>query len=177
MTPGLSHILRPNPSQTRHPPALLRAPLTEVELICIEPRLELGIRFGRHSGERIVSQSTRVLSFRPDAVFALLRRTTDDFGKVHRRLDVVRAVRKEEAYTTLPFVRPGGDIYLSLTGGPRIRTALAAIDAIEVGGVDPCDVSPDHWRHMQSRLSAGESIRPYGRERHALYLRRKAHGL
>jgi hypothetical protein len=54
---------------------------------------------------------------------------------------------------------------------------LALIDAIEAAGVDPCEVSPDHWRHMQSRLSAGEPVRPYGSDRHALYLRRKDLGL
>jgi len=158
-------------------PTRSRERLTEVELIWIEKRLERWIRFGRQSGERIVTRRTRVLSFRPDAVFALVRWTANDFGTVHSRIDVIRAVKEHEAYTTLPFVRPGGEVFLSLTGWPRVRAVLALIDAIEAEGVDPCEVAPDHWRHMQSRLSAGEKVRPYGAERHALYLRRKALGL
>jgi hypothetical protein len=151
--------------------------LTKVELIWIEQRLEHWIRFGRHSAEQIVTGCTRVLSFRPDAVFALVRWTAHDLGIVHSRIDVVRAVKGHEPCTALPFVRPGGEIYLSLTGSPRVREALALIDAIEAQGIDLCDVSPDHWRHMQCRLSVGAKVRPYGPEHHALYLRRKALGL
>jgi hypothetical protein len=151
--------------------------LTEVELIWIEGRLQHWIRFGRHAAERIVTRRTRVLSFRPGAVFALVRWTANDFGTVHSRIDIMGAALPGQAYTAVPFVRPGGEIYLSLTGWPRVRNVLALIDAIEAAGVDPCEVSPDHWRHMQSRLSAGEPVRPYGSDRHALYLRRKDLGL
>jgi hypothetical protein len=151
--------------------------LTEVELIWIEARLQHWIRFGRHTAERIVTRRTRVLSFRPGAVFALVRWTANDFGTVHSRIDIMQAAKLDEAHTRVPFVQPGGEIFLSLTGWPRVRQALELIDGIEAGGVDPCEVSPDHWRHMQSRLTAGLAVRPYSSERHALYLRRKALGL
>jgi hypothetical protein len=85
-----------------------REHLTKVELIWIEQRLEHWIRFGRHSAEQIVTGCTRVLSFRPDAVFALVRWTAHDLGIVHSRIDVVRAVKGHEPCTALPFVRPGG---------------------------------------------------------------------
>jgi hypothetical protein len=51
---------------------------------------------------------------------------------------------------------------------------LEAIAAIEAAGVDPCDVAPDHWRHVHSRLSAGERPRPYTAERHRAWFKRKA---
>lgn len=156
---------------------LTRQPLTQVELIWIAGRLEHWIRFGRQVGERILTRRTRILAFRPGSVFALVRWTANDFGTVHSRIDIIRAPAQGEPYTSVPFVRPGGEIYLSLTGWPRVRAALALIDAIEAADVDPCEVSPDHWRHMQSRLLVGEKVRPYGKDRHALYLRRKALGL
>lgn len=176
-----------DPRLLRSPPVLPQAAppqpvcpcerLTEVELIWIEKRLQQWIRFGRHAAERIVTRHTRVLSYRPDAVFALVRWTANAFGTVHNRIDIVRAVGIDEDYTTLPFVRPGGEIYLSLTGWRKVGEAVALIDAIEAAGVDPSEVSPDYWRHMQSRLSVGEPVRPYGRQRHTLYLRRKELGL
>lgn len=151
-----------------------RDPLTEVELIWIEQRLEHWVRFGREAAERIVSRKTRVIAFRPHAIFALVRWSSNDFGTVHSRIDIVRAVGIGEGYTTVPFVRPGGELYLSLQGWPKVQLVLAAIDAVEAAGVDPCEAAPDHWRHVHNRLSAGQPPRPYTAERHAAWLKRKA---
>lgn len=147
---------------------------TEVELIWIEKRLEHWIRFGRIAAERIVSRKTRVVSFRPNAVFALCRWASNDFGTVHSRVDILRAVGPCEACTTAPFVRPGGELYLSIQGWAKVRAVLAAIDAVERAGVDPSDAAPDHWRHVHNRLSAGDAPRLYTAERHAAWLKRKA---
>ena len=51
---------------------------------------------------------------------------------------------------------------------------VAAIDAIEADGLDPCETAPDHWRHIGSHIAAGLPFRPYGPERHRAWLRRKA---
>src|SRR3546814_12958854 len=85
-----------------HPPAhghvpsraadRLRKDCTEIELIWIEKRLEHWIRFGRIASERIVSRKTRIVSFRPDAIVAFVRWSANDFGTVHSRLDIFRAV-------------------------------------------------------------------------------------
>lgn len=152
----------------------LRNAMTEVELVWIEKRLEHWIRFGRVAAERIVSRKTRVVSFRPNAMFALIRWTSNDYGTVHSRIDILRAVGTGEAYTTAPFVRPGGELYLSIQGWAKVRAVLAAIDAVDAAGVDPCDTAPDHWRHVHNRLSAGEPPRLYTAERHAAWLKRKA---
>lgn len=52
--------------------------LTDLELTWIEQRLEHWLRFGRVAAERIVSRRTRIVSFRPEAVFGFVRwaRTT-----------------------------------------------------------------------------------------------------
>lgn len=147
--------------------------LTEVELIWIEQKLEHWLRFGRVAAERIVTRKTRVMSLRPNAIFALVRWASNDFGTIHSRIDILRAVRPGEAYTTVPFVRPGGELYLSIEGWAKVRQVLFAIDAVDAAGVDPCEAAPDHWRHVHNRLSAGEQPRLYTAERHAAWLKRR----
>ena len=152
----------------------LRNALTEVELIWIEGRLEHWTRFGRVAAEHIVSRKTRIISFRPGAVFALVRWASNDYGTIHSRIDIMRAVMPGEGYTTTPFVQPGGELYLSIQGWPKVSAVLAAIDAVEAADVDPCDAAPDHWRHVHNRLAAGQIPRLYTAERHAAWLKRKA---
>lgn len=149
---------------------------TEIELIWIEKRLEHWIRFGRATSERIVSRKTRIVTFRPDAVVALVRWSANDYGTVHSRIDILRAVRPGEPYTTVPFVRPGGELLLSIQGWPKVRTVLEVIERIEAEDLDPCDIAPEHWRHVHNRLSAGEPARAYTAERHQAWLKRKALG-
>ena len=148
-------------------------PLTNVELTWIEGRIEYWIRFGRAAGERIVDRRRRVVSFRPGAVFAFVRWAANDYGTVISRIDIVRAVAPGSAYQTLPFVRPGGEILLKIEGWPKVEKVLQHIDAVEAADVDPCDAAPDHWRHMAHRMSAGQEPRPYTRERHQAWLKRR----
>jgi len=147
--------------------------LTEVELTWIEKRQEHWIRFGRVAQDRILTRRTRVVSFRPGAIFAFVRWTANDYGTIASRIDVVRAVAPGEPYTTLPFVRPGGDILLHIERWPKVSQVLAAIDAAETAGVDPCDAAPDHWRHVHNRIAAGQQPRPYTIERHRAWLKRR----
>lgn len=155
----------------KSPPA---SALTEVEVTWIEKRYEQWIRFGRIAADTIINRRTRVIAFRPGAVFAFVRWTSNDYGTIHSRIDIVTPVAPGEAYTTLPFVRPGGEILLHIEGWPKVSQVLQAIDAVEAAGVDPCDASPDHWRHVGNRLNAGMPFRAYTAQRHAAWLRRKA---
>jgi hypothetical protein len=122
--------------------------LTHVELTWIEKKIEYWIRFGRETGEQILDRRRRVLSFAPGSVFAFVRWAANDFGTVISRLDIVRAVAPGEPHQTLPFVRPGGDILLKAEGWPKVERVLQSIDAIDALGLDPIDISPDHWRHI-----------------------------
>lgn len=167
---------RPQSDAAAHPAPPPRDAMTDIELIWIEKRLEHWLRFGRIAAERIVTRATRIVSLRPDAVCAFVRWAANDYGTVHSRIDILRATRPGEAITTVPFVRPGGELYLSIQGWAKVRAVLAAIDAVEAAGVDPCDAAPDHWRHVHNRLSAGERPRPYTAERHTAWLKRKAIG-
>ncbi len=160
------------PSSMRH-----RQPtgdgLTRVELTWIEKRIEHWIRFGRAAKDEIVDRRRRIVSFRPGAVFAFVRWASNDYGTISSRIDVVRAVADGQPFTTLPFVRLGGDILLTIEGWPKVAQVLAAIDATEAAGVDPCDAAPDHWRHVHNRIAAGHQPRPYTLERHRAWLKRR----
>lgn len=151
--------------------------LTDVELTWIEQRFEQWIRFGRVAATRIMSRHTRIDSFRPGATFAFVRWTSNDFGTVFSSIAIITAVETGAALTTYPFVRPGGEILLRIEGWPKVKQVLAAIDAVEAAGVDPCEAAPDHWRHVGSHIAAGLPFRRYGPDRHHAWLRRKALGL
>lgn len=147
--------------------------LTNVELTWIEKRIENWIRFGREAHEEILDRRRRVLSFRPGSVFAFVRWAANDFGTIISRIDIVRVVEPGEAYQTLPFVRPGGDILLKIEGWPKVEQVLRHIDAVEAADIDACDVAPDHWRHVANRMSAGDEPRAYTMERHQAWLKRR----
>lgn len=147
--------------------------LTHVELLHVEDNVQRWIRFGRHAAERIVDRRSRVLSFAPGAVFAFVRWRKGEHGTNESRLDILLAVRAGEAFTTVPFVQPGGESLLRVHGWPKVAHALEAIDVVEAAGVDPADAAPEHWRHVGHCLASGLTPRPYAAPRHRAWLLRK----
>jgi hypothetical protein len=154
----------------------ITAELTYVELTWLEKRIEHWIRFGRIVSEKVLDRHRRVVSFAPGSVFALVRWASNDFGTVISRIDIVRAVAPGEAFSTLPFVRPGGDILLRISGWPKVERVLQVIDAMEAVGIDPIDAAPDHWQHVHNRLTASEEPRPYTRTHHSAWILRRRAG-
>jgi hypothetical protein len=146
---------------------------TEVELAWLEGRIEHWVRFGHDRGETLLDRRRRILRFAPGDVFALVRWASNDFGTIVSRIDIVRAIDRGETYQTLPFVRPGGEILLRISGWPKVGRVLQAIDAVEALGIDPANAAPDYWRHLHNRLVANEPPRPYSRERHRAWLLRR----
>jgi hypothetical protein len=147
--------------------------LTHVELTWVEKKIENWIRFGTRAHEQVLDRRRRVLSFRPGSVFAFVRWASNDFGTIISRIDIVRAVSRGEAYQTLPFVRPGGDILLKVESWPKVERVLQAVDRIERLGIDPEAVSPEHWRHVHNRLTAGHGPRTYALDHHRAFLARR----
>ena len=165
--------MRADPDAVRAPRSDAGPLLTHVELTWLEGRIEHWIRFGRDVGETILDRRRRVLSFAPRSVFAFVRWAANDFGTIISRIDIVRSIDRGEAYQTLPFVRPGGDILLRISGWPKVERVLQAIDAMEALGIDPTDAVPDHWRHLHNRFVAGLPSRSYSREQHRAWLLRQ----
>lgn len=151
----------------------MSARLTTVELVWIEQRIERWIRFGRIIHDVNLDRRRRVVGFEAGAVFAFVRWAANDYGTALSRLDVLRAVGTGEAFCTVPCVSPGAEILLRVAGWTQVQRVLDVIAAIEHGRVDPCDVAPDHWRHVHGRLAVRDAPRPYTRERHRAWLQRK----
>lgn len=147
--------------------------LTEVELLHFEGRIERWVRFGWHAGERIIDRRRRVLSFAPGAVFGFVRWAANDYGTAVSRIDVLRSIGPGEPFSTVPFVTPGAEILLRLSGWPKVEQVLAQIDQVEALGLRPEDACPDHWRHVHNRISAGDRPRPYAPDRHRAWLLRR----
>ena len=149
--------------------------LTRVELTWVEGRTEYWIRFGHEAGTQILDRNRRVVSFGPGSVFAFVRWAANDHGTIISRLDILRAVAPGESYQTLPFVRPGGEILLKIEGWPKVEEVLRHVDAVEAVGIDADAVSPEHWRHVHNRMTAGHQPRAYTLDQHrAFLLRRRA---
>src|SRR3954468_13752658 len=93
-----------------------REALTHIELIWHRQPTDDWIRFGRDVGEQILDRRRRILSFAPNSVVAYIRWAAGDFGTIVSRIDILRTVRRGEAFSTVPYVRPGGEILLRASG-------------------------------------------------------------
>jgi hypothetical protein len=147
--------------------------LTTVELLWLEKRIENRVRFGRSISEKIVDRNRRVLSFAPGSIFAFVRWTSNDFGTLLSRIDILRAATPGQRYSTVPWIKPGGESLLRLSGWPKVERVLQLIDAIETLDIDPADAAPDYWHHVHNRLSVNETPRRYTRSRHQAWLHRQ----
>ncbi|WP_027554661.1 DUF2840 domain-containing protein [Bradyrhizobium sp. Cp5.3] len=151
--------------------------LTTVELLWLEGRIENRIRFGQPVSEKIIDGQRRVLSFASGSIFAFVRWTSNDFGTVLSRVDILRAVAAGQRYSTVPCVSPGGESLLRLSGWQKVERVLQFVDAVEALDINPADAAPDYWHHVHNRLSVNETPRPYTRARHQAWLLRRRRGL
>ncbi len=96
--------------------------LTHVELLWIRKQVENRIRFGRIVDQHIIDRQWRVVSFEAGSIFAFVRWAGNEYGTTISRVDILRAVAPGERYITVPYVRPGGESLLQISGGgPRSR--------------------------------------------------------
>src|SRR5579872_3309609 len=121
--------------------------LTTVELLWLEKRIENRVRFGRPVAEKVLDRNRRALSFAPGSIFAFVRWTSNDFGTVLSRVDILRAATPGQRYSTVPWIKPGGESLLRLSGWPKVERVLQLIDTIEALGIDAADAAPDYWHH------------------------------
>jgi Protein of unknown function (DUF2840) len=147
--------------------------LTTVEILWLEKRIENRVRFGRSVSEKQLDRNRRLVSFAPGSIFAFVRWTSNDFGTVLSRIDILRAALPGQRYSTVPWIKPGGESLLRLSGWPKVERVLQLIDSVEALGIDPADAAPDYWHHAHNRLSVNETPRPYTRSRHQAWLHRR----
>lgn len=148
--------------------------LTHVTLVWRKGRHEDWLKFGKPVAERIVSRSERIESYMAGQVFALVRWASNDYGTIRSTLDIVQAVNLGEPCATVPQIDPGGTLLLSVHAWPKVAQVFRLIDAIAASCIDPCDVAPDHWRHIHNRMAGRLTPREYTPARHQAWLQRKA---
>lgn len=173
MTGRALAIPAPGQIETLAAPSPDNPMLTHIEIHWHEGSREDWFKFGKPVATRIIDRHTRTESYAPGQVFALVRWAANEHGTIRSSLDIVRAVECGEAYTTLAQVDPGGDILLSVSGWPKVAQVFRLIDAIEASGIDPCEVAPDHWRHVHNRLAIAAKPCAYTPERHQAWLARR----
>ena len=158
----------------RRPSACPAPRFTTVELTWIEKKIEHWIRFGRSTEGQVIDASHSIVRYTPGSIFAVVRWASNDFGTVFSRIDILRATAEGQAYTQVPFVRPGADILLRIHGWPKVARVLEMIDRIEAAGIDPTEVAPAYWGHLGNRLAAGHEPRRYSRMRHLAWTLRQS---
>ncbi len=158
----------------QRPKGSLSPGLTTVELTWVEKKIEHWIRFGVSSEGRIVDPSHSEVGFAPGTIFAVVRWASNDFGTIVSRIDILRAVADGAPCTRVPFVHPGAEILLRIHSWAKVSRVLEAIDRIEADGVDPAEVSPAYWGHLNNRITASQEPRRYGRLRHMAWTLRRS---
>jgi hypothetical protein len=115
----------------------------------------------------------RRVSFAPGSIFAFVRWASNQYGTVVSRIHILRSVAPGERHSTVPFVQPGGEILLALTGWPKVEKVFHAIEVVEALGINPTDPAPEHWHHVHKRLNVNETPRPFTHTQHQAWLRRQ----
>ncbi len=147
--------------------------LTQVEVLWLEKRIENRVRFGRVAEEQRIDQSRRILSFAPGSIFAFVRWTSNDFGTLISRVDVLRAVAPGQRCSTVPYVKPGAESLLRLVGWQKVEQVLQAIDAIEALSINPADVALIIGSTFTTGSPVNENPRAYTKARHQAWLHRQ----
>ena len=143
--------------------------LTRVEIAFYPEYVNHWLRFGA-PGEQLDLDRRRSLAlFAPDRVFGYVRWRADEYGTRDWRFIIVRTAEPSLFLNRIEGVHPGGDVLLLATGKTKVKRALLQIDALEAAGFEPADVSPDYYRHVHTRIAAGQPVRPYTEPRHAAY--------
>ena len=145
-----------------------------VSLAFVEHRVNVYLRFGRPVRETVLDRWRRAALFAPGAVCCRIKWLGNDYGTALWQLMVLQAPMPFDDAQRVAGVSPGARILLRADGEPAVKAVLAAIDAIETDGIDPCVVATIYWRMVGNRLAARRPLPAYTAERHAAHLAREA---
>lgn len=145
-----------------------------VSLAFVEHRVNLYMRFGQPVREIVLDRWRRVAVFAPASVCCRIKWIGNDYGTALWQLMVLQAPMPFDDMQRVGGITPGARILLRADGEDRVKAVLAAIDAIEQAGIDPCAVAPIYWRMLGNRLAARQPLPAYTAERHAAHLARGA---
>lgn len=145
-----------------------------VSLAFVEHRVNIWLRFGQPTVELVLDRWRRVAMFTPRKVCCRVKWIGNDYGTALWQLMVLQAATPFEDAQRVAGVLPGARILLRADGEAQVKVVLAAIDAIEALGIDPCAAAATYWRTVGNRLAARQPLPAYTAERHAAHLVRGA---
>ena len=161
--------------QTMHPELSARRPIPmQVSLAFVAHRVNVWLRFGKPAREIVLNRWRRVAVFEPGAVCCRVKWIANDYGTVLWQLMMLQAPRPFDGAQRIAGVVPGARILLRAEGELQVKAVLAATDAIEQLGIDPCTVAVTYWRTVGNRLAARQPLPDYTPERHAAHIARGA---
>lgn len=165
----LAPAVRPIPLQARVPQRPTRM---RVSLAFVEDRVNVSLRFGQPTVEVVLDRWRRVAMFMPGTVCCRVKWIGNIYGTVLWQLLVMQAPTPFEDAQRVAGVLPGARLLLRADGEVQVKAVLAAIDAVEALGIDPCTVDASYWQMVGHRLGAGLPLPVYTAARHALHLAR-----
>lgn len=145
-----------------------------VSLAFVAQRVNVWLRFGRPVRETVLDRWRRIAVFAPGAVCCRVKWFANDYGTALWQLMVLQAPMPLGGAQRIAGVFPGARILLRAEGELQVKAVLAAIDAIEQLGIDPCTAAVMYWRTVGNRLAARQPLPEYTPERHAAHLARGA---
>lgn len=170
MQPGIQAVVQTvAPQQPTPVPTQMR-----VSLAFVEQRVNVWLPFGQPVREIILDRWRRVAVFEPGAVCCRVKWLANDYGTALWQLMVLQAPAPFDGIQRIAGVVPGARILLRANGEQQVKVVLAAIDAIEQLGIDPCAVSDTYWRTVGNRLAAHQPVPEYTPERHTAHIARRA---
>ena len=146
---------------------------TSATTVFVPDRINVWLRFAKPVRKRRLDRRRSLALFAPDSVFALLRWERGPHGTAISHIYIMRTVTPGETCSMWPYVHPGAETLLFVSGWRKVERALQTIDAVEALGLDPADAAPDYWRHVHNRLWINQPAHPYSAEQHHAWLRRR----
>ncbi len=144
-----------------------------VSLAFVKDRVNVWLRFGEPTTEIVLDRWRRVAMFTPGAICCRVKWIGNDYGTALWQLMVLQAPTPFEDAQRIAGVLPGARILLRASGEAQVKAVLAAVDAIEASGINPCTAAATYWRTVGNRLAARQPLPVYTAERHAAHVARK----
>jgi Protein of unknown function (DUF2840) len=161
--PVVGQVTRPE-LQARRPVAM------QVSLVLVDQRVNVWLRFGKPVRETVLNRWRRVAVFEPGAVCCRVKWIANDYGKALWQLMVLQAPTSFDGAQRIAGVMPGARILLRADGEQQVQAVLAAMDAMEHLGIDPCAVDLTHWGAVGNCLAAHQPLSEYTPERYAAHI-------
>lgn len=147
-----------------------RTSLMRVSLAFVEQRVNVWLRFGQPVRETVLDRWRRVAVFEPGTVCCRVKWIANSDATALWQLMVLQAPLQFDGALRVAGVVPGACILLQAEGELPVKAVLAAIDAMEHLGIDPCTVAVTYWRAVGNRLAARQPLPEYTPEWHAAHM-------